>query len=89
MARRAVLQAFLAEPGRTWYGYQLTHHLGLPHGTLHRILNMLVAEGILTDGWEDREQAHADGRPPRHYFQLPADQTERAQHLIAPRSKAA
>lgn len=38
------------------------------HGTLYKALGRLETAGLLTSGWEDADQATADGRPRRRLY---------------------
>lgn len=67
----SVVQAALALTadidGIHW-GYALAHQAGIRPGVLYPILTRMLAEGWITDGWED--PATISGRPPRRYYQL-------------------
>ena len=52
------------------YGFDLMDATGLPDGTVYPLLRRLERRGVLTAAWEDEEAAHADGRPPRRYYEL-------------------
>lgn len=64
-----VAMALLDDPtGRHW-GYQLSKQAGVRSGVLYPILTRMLAEGWLTDGWED-PTAINEKRPPRRYYEL-------------------
>lgn len=50
------------------YGFEIMRAAHLPSGTVYPLLRRLEAEGLLESRWEDAEQAHAEGRPPRRYY---------------------
>jgi PadR family transcriptional regulator, regulatory protein PadR len=78
-----VLRALLGEPGQAKYGLQICGEAGLPSGTIHPILRRFENLGWLESWWEDEEQAHAEGRPPRRYYQLTEDGAERIRIALA------
>ena len=64
-----VAAALMADPmGRHW-GYQLSKASGVRSGVMYPILTRLLAEGWLTDGWED-PRTIKEKRPPRRYYEL-------------------
>jgi PadR family transcriptional regulator PadR len=64
-----VAAALMADPtGRHW-GYQLSKASGVRSGVMYPVLTRLLAQGWLTDGWED-PQAIKEKRPPRRYYEL-------------------
>lgn len=70
----ATVQVALAlsdEPfGRHW-GYDLSRRSGVRSGVMYPVLERMLAEGWLADGWE---QANADlRRPRRRYYELTQD----------------
>ena len=64
-----VAQALCADPRARHWGYPLTKTTGLRSGTLYPILNNLLEEGWLADGWEEIDPATAK-RPPRRYYEI-------------------
>jgi PadR family transcriptional regulator PadR len=58
----------MADPlGKHW-GYELSKAAGVRSGVLYPMLSRLLADGLLTDGWED--PATIQGRPPRRYYEV-------------------
>jgi len=55
--------------GRHW-GYELSKRSGVRSGVMYPILQRMLDEGWLTDGWEDQEQVGRAKRPPRRYYQV-------------------
>jgi PadR family transcriptional regulator, regulatory protein PadR len=51
------------------YGFEIMRAAHLPSGTVYPLLRRLEAQGLLESSWEDAEQAHDEGRPPRRYYQ--------------------
>jgi len=66
-----VALALMAEPTGKHWGYELSKSAGVRSGVLYPMLSRLLAEGWLTDGWED--PATIQGRPPRRYYELTDD----------------
>lgn len=66
----AVLRALLAAPIEGLYGLQIAQAVHLPTGTIFPTLGRLEHAGWITGTWEDREQAAAQGRRRRRYYQL-------------------
>jgi DNA-binding PadR family transcriptional regulator len=64
-----VLELFLKEPRRAWYGLELMERADLRSGTVYPILHRLK-----TDGWLDVEVEDVDpaveGRPARRLYSL-------------------
>ncbi len=54
------------------YGFDVIDATGLPSGTVYPALTRLERDGYLRSAWEDERAAHADGRPPRRYYQITA-----------------
>jgi PadR family transcriptional regulator PadR len=59
----------MADPdGRHW-GYDLGKRAGVRSGVLYPMLTRMLAEGWLTDGWEDPSTLR-EKRPPRRYYEV-------------------
>ncbi len=43
---------------------------GLPDGTVYPLLRRLERRGVLSAQWEDEEDAKAEQRPQRRYYEL-------------------
>lgn len=54
--------------GRHW-GYELMKRSGVRSGVLYPVLQRMLADGWLSDGWEDPSQIE-NGRPARRYYEL-------------------
>jgi PadR family transcriptional regulator, regulatory protein PadR len=74
---QAVLGALLTADGEV-YGLQVVRASGLAAGTVYPILQRLLAMGWIVARWEPAEQAQAEGRPPRRYYELSPEGTSRA-----------
>lgn len=61
----------MSNPNRRFWGYYLSREAKVRSGVLYPLLDRMLAEGWLADGWEDR--AEAVGRPPRRYYELTED----------------
>jgi DNA-binding PadR family transcriptional regulator len=57
------------------YGFEIMRVVGLPSGTVYPLLRRLEAAGLVRSDWENEENAHADRRPARRYYQ-PTEQGE-------------
>jgi PadR family transcriptional regulator, regulatory protein PadR len=55
--------------GRHW-GYELSRVSGVRSGVMYPILQRMLEEGWLIDGWEDQPQVGRAKRPPRRYYEL-------------------
>ncbi len=64
-----VLQAIA---GGYQYGFDIIDHTRLPSGTVYPALGRLERDGLVTSAWENEQEAHAEGRPARRYYQLTA-----------------
>ena len=61
--------ALMEEPlGRHW-GYRLITRSGVRSGVLYPLLQRMLADGWLLDGWEDPQEI-AERRPPRRYYEM-------------------
>lgn len=70
----AVVQATIAlleRPDDRHWGYVLSQRTGITNPVLYVMLRRMVADNLLTDGWED--PSLAVGRPLRRYYQLTPD----------------
>ncbi|MCA1702818.1 MAG: PadR family transcriptional regulator [Actinobacteria bacterium] len=65
-ARVQVAIALLAQPAHRHWGYDLSRRSGVRSGVLYPLLNRMLEDGWLADGWEEQETAR--GRPPRRYY---------------------
>lgn len=54
------------------FGFDVMEATGLPSGTVYPALRRLEAMGLVVSDWEDDEQARAEGRPRRRYYQCTA-----------------
>lgn len=63
-----VALALMSDPVGKHWGYELGKVAGVRSGVLYPMLSRLLADGLLTDGWED--PATIQGRPPRRYYEL-------------------
>jgi len=64
-----VIHAFLRDPGRAKYGYELMAETGLASGTIYKILGRLTAAAFVEKRWEDIDAVTA-GRPRRAMYRL-------------------
>jgi PadR family transcriptional regulator, regulatory protein PadR len=83
---KLVLQAFLDSPADEVYGFELANVTNLKAGTLYPILQRLLAEGWVTDRWEDLDE-QAVGRRRRRYYRLTGDGTRAARAAVAGSSR--
>lgn len=68
------------------YGFDVMEACGLASGTVYPALRRLEKAGLLASGWEEREEAHADGRPRRRIYELTTeghDALPRAERKLA------
>lgn len=64
-----LLEIFLADPRRSWYGLELMERAALKSGTVYPILHRLRADGWLVAELENIDPA-VEGRPPRRLYSL-------------------
>jgi PadR family transcriptional regulator PadR len=55
--------------GRHW-GYELSKRSGVRSGVMYPVLQRMLDEGWLADGWEDPARIGNAKRPPRRYYEL-------------------
>jgi len=55
------------------YGFDIMDATGLPSGTVYPALRRLERDGLLDSRWEDTDEAHAEQRPARRYYELATD----------------
>jgi PadR family transcriptional regulator len=65
-----VLQALTQGFG---YGFEIMRATHLPSGTVYPLLRRLEAGGYVESSWENADQAHEEGRPPRRYYDATAE----------------
>jgi DNA-binding IclR family transcriptional regulator len=64
-----LVNAFLADPGRVRYGFELMQLTGMPSGTLYPLLAKFTEAGWLSRSKEDIDPS-AEGRPARMLYVL-------------------
>ena len=64
-----VLQAIA---GGYRYGFDIIDQTGLPSGTVYPALSRFERDGLVKSAWENEQEAHAEGRPARRYYELTA-----------------
>jgi PadR family transcriptional regulator, regulatory protein PadR len=74
----SLLRAFLEEPERWRFGYELSKELRIGSGTLYPALMRLAEDGYLEQRWDDE---HAK---PRHMYRLAPDGLEFARVRLGP-----
>jgi PadR family transcriptional regulator, regulatory protein PadR len=55
--------------GRHW-GYELSKQSGVRSGVMYPILQRMLDDGWLDDGWEHQPRVGRAKRPPRRYYEL-------------------
>lgn len=65
-----IAQALLQDPRARHHGYDLGQQSGVRSGALYPTLNKWLAEGWLTDDWEDSAEAAQENRRPRRYYEI-------------------
>ncbi len=51
------------------YGFDIIGVTGLPSGSVYPLLRRFEGSGLVESRWEDEAAAHAEGRPPRRYYE--------------------
>jgi PadR family transcriptional regulator, regulatory protein PadR len=69
----AVAVVLISDPGARHWGYDLSRRSGVRSGVMYPILQRMLDEGWLADGWEDQAQAGREKRPPRRYYELTSE----------------
>jgi DNA-binding PadR family transcriptional regulator len=77
-----VLNVFLADAQRGWYGLELMRESCMQSGTLYPILARLERAGWVTSAKEDIDP-HVEGRPARRYYRLTPDGVVQARQARA------
>lgn len=77
-----VVRAFLEEPSKPKYGFELMESLGISSGTLYPILARLEREGWIEGCREDIDPSVA-GRPPRRNYYLTGEGIVLARNALA------
>jgi PadR family transcriptional regulator PadR len=70
-----IIEATVAEPTASYWGFDLMRATGLASGTLYPLLARLENLKWLTSGWAEPE---APGKPARRYYKLTQYGTEQA-----------
>lgn len=68
-----VAAALAAAPDERHWGYQLSKRSGVRPGAMYPVLDRMLGEGWLADGWETMTDHSAKQRPPRRYYRLTED----------------
>jgi PadR family transcriptional regulator len=77
-----VVRAFLEEPSKPRYGFELVESLGISSGTLYPILARLERQGWIEGRREDIDPSVA-GRPPRRNYPLTGEGVVLASNALA------
>lgn len=65
------------------HGFDILDDTGLESGTVYPILRRLEDAGCVRSHWEPAERAHAEGRPPRRYYELTGAGAEALRDALA------
>ncbi len=65
-----VALALMADASGRHWGYELSKRSGVRSGVMYPILQRMLEQGWLDDGWEDQAQVGRAKRPPRRYYEL-------------------
>jgi PadR family transcriptional regulator PadR len=65
----AVVAALLDAPEAQHWGYDLSRRANVRSGVLYPMLQRMLEEGWLEDGWEDPSQT-TDKGPPRRFYKI-------------------
>jgi len=55
------------------YGFEIMDATGMPSGTVYPALRKLEKAGLIEAQWEREEQARAERRPARRYYQVTSE----------------
>jgi PadR family transcriptional regulator, regulatory protein PadR len=65
-----VAAALMSEASGRHWGYELSRLSGVRSGVMYPILQRMLDQNWLADGWEDQVRARKAKRPPRRYYEL-------------------
>ena len=65
-----VALALMDDASSRHWGYELSKRSGVRSPVMYGILQRMLDEGWLTDGWEEQAQVGRSKRPPRRYYEL-------------------
>jgi PadR family transcriptional regulator PadR len=65
-----VAATLMSDASKRHWGYELSKLSGVRSGVMYPILQRMLDEGWLADGWEDQARAGRAKRPPRRYYEL-------------------
>ncbi len=65
-----VAMALMADASGRHWGYELSKHSGVRSGVMYPLLQRMLDEGWLDDGWEEQVPVGKAKRPPRRYYEL-------------------
>ncbi|MGO9381186.1 MAG: hypothetical protein ACLP4W_03610 [Mycobacterium sp.] len=77
-----ILKAFVDDPDRDIYGYQLITETGFSSAKTYQVLARLTGAGWL-DRLDDPDASPQSGGPPRITYRLRGDAVPRARRLVA------
>jgi PadR family transcriptional regulator, regulatory protein PadR len=69
----AVAVVLMSDSGARHWGYDLSRRSGIRSGVMYPVLQRMLDEGWLVDGWEDQTQAGRRKRPPRRYYKVTSE----------------
>jgi PadR family transcriptional regulator len=64
-----VAAALMSDASARHWGYELSKQSGVRSGVMYPILQRMLDQDWLADGWEDQKHIKAK-RPPRRYYEL-------------------
>lgn len=79
----SIARLMLDDPDQLYYARGLANTLAFGTGTVHVILQRMLAAGWLTDEWENTA---AEGRPPRRYYRVTDGGRRQLEHYAAERN---
>lgn len=65
-----VALALMDNPDARQWGYETRRRSGVRSGVMYPVLQRMLEQGWLADGWEDQPRDGRAGRPPRRYYEL-------------------
>jgi PadR family transcriptional regulator PadR len=69
----AVAVALMSDAGGRHWGYDLSRRSGIRSGVMYPVLQRMLDEGWLADGWEEQAPAGRRKRASRRYYELTAE----------------
>jgi PadR family transcriptional regulator PadR len=78
----AVAAALMSDADARHYGYRLSRRARVRSGVMYPVLQRMLDDNWLEDGWEDQAEARRGNRPPRRYYTLTPEGKRQVEELL-------